>query len=108
MIENLDPKIAPIVKKNNGIYNRERLETLFAKPLHLAKELDLPLYCGEWGAIVSTPRPIRLQWYRDMRANLEEHNIAWANWDYKGGFGIVQRDGQPDQELIQVLLGHKQ
>jgi hypothetical protein len=40
-----------------------------------------------------------------MRANLEKHGIAWANWDYKGGFGIVGRGGQPDQEFIKVLLG---
>ncbi len=40
-----------------------------------------------------------------MRANLEKHGIAWANWDYKGGFGIVGRSGQPDQEFIKVLLG---
>jgi endoglucanase len=106
-IEKLDQGIANTVKNNNGVYNHKRLETLFAKPLKLAKELDLPLYCGEWGAITHTPREIRLQWYRDMRANLEKHHIAWANWDYKGGFGIIQRDGQPDEELIDIMLDQK-
>jgi len=103
-VAKLDPEIARIVKGNNGVYNRERLESLLAKPLVLAKKLDLPLYCGEWGALPTTPREVRMQWYRDMRANLDKHGIAWANWDYKGGFGIVSR-GQQDQEFIKVLLG---
>jgi endoglucanase len=104
-VAKLDPEIARIVNSNNGVYNRERLESLLAKPLELAKKLDLPLYCGEWGALPTTPREMRMRWYRDMRANLEKHGIAWANWDYKGGFGILGRGGQADQEFIKVLLG---
>ena len=104
-ITKLDTEVARIVKNNNGVYNREKLESLLAKPLELAKKLDLPLYCGEWGALPSTPRAVRMQWYRDMRTNLDKHGIAWANWDYKGGFGIVGRGGQPDQEFVKVLLG---
>jgi endoglucanase len=103
-IPKLSPAMAKLARANNGIYNREKLEGLLAKPLELAKKLDLPLYCGEWGALPSTPRAARMQWYRDMRANLEKHGIAWATWDYKGGFGIIDRNGQPDQEFIQVLL----
>ena len=104
-ITKLDTEVARIVKNNNGVYNREKLESLLAKPLELAKKLDLPLYCGEWGALPTTPRAVRMQWYRDMRTNLDKHGIAWANWDYKGGFGIVGRGGQPDQEFVKVLLG---
>ena len=104
-VAKLDPEVARIVKGNNGVYNREKLESLLAKPLELAKKLDLPLYCGEWGALPTKPREVRMQWYRDMRTNLQKHGIAWANWDYKGGFGIVGRSGQPDPEFIKVLLG---
>lgn len=104
-IAKLDPEVAGIVKANNGVYNRERLESMLAKPLALAKKLDLPLYCGEWGAISGSPQEPRLRWYRDMRANLEKHGIAWATWDYKGGFGIVGRGGRPNEDLIRILLG---
>jgi endoglucanase len=104
-IEGLDPEVAKIVKSNNGVYNRERLESSLEKPLALAKKLDLPLYCGEWGAISGAPQEARLRWYRDMRANLEKHGIAWATWDYKGGFGIIGRGGRPNDDLIQILLG---
>jgi len=30
---------------------------------------------------------------------------VWANWDYKGGFGIIGRDGQGDEEFTEVLVG---
>jgi endoglucanase len=45
-----------------------------------------------------------LQWYEDVRSILEANNIAWANWDYRGGFGIVGRDRQPDEGLIKALI----
>lgn len=104
-IEGLPEDIARIVRSNNGTYDRAKLESLLAKPLALARKLDLPLYCGEWGALPTTARETRMQWYRDMRSNLEKHGIAWATWDYKGGFGILARNAQPDREFIQVLLG---
>lgn len=31
-------------------------------------------------------------------------NNVWANWDYKGGFGIVGQTGQPDEEMIRALI----
>ncbi|UCD52911.1 MAG: cellulase family glycosylhydrolase [Phycisphaerales bacterium] len=104
-IEGLPEDVARIVRNNNGTYDGAKLEALLAKPLALAQKLDLPLYCGEWGALPTVARDARMQWYRDMRSNLEKHGIAWANWDYKGGFGIVTRNGQPDREFIEVLLG---
>ena len=103
-IEGLPADIAGIVKGNNGVYNREILEKLLDKPLRMARKYDLPLYCGEWGCLPTVPRKARLQWYRDVRQNLEKNNIAWANWDYKGGFGIVRRDSRPEEELIRALI----
>jgi endoglucanase len=104
-MEGLPEDVARVVRNNNGTYDRARLESLLAKPLALAKKLDLPLYCGEWGVISRCPREPRMNWYRDVRANFEKHHIGWANWDYKGGFGILSRNGQPDREFIGVLLG---
>ena len=102
-IAKLPADIAKIVKQNNGVYNRKVLEELLEKPLQIAKKYDLPLYCGEWGCLSTTPRKARMQWYADVRFNLEKNNIAWANWDYKGGFGIIGRGEKPDEEFIKVL-----
>lgn len=86
-------------------YNRRELLELFKSPLAMARRTHLPLYCGEWGCLPSVPREDRLRWYTDMRLNLEQSGIAWATWDYKGAFGIVDNEGKPDPELIRVLTG---
>ena len=48
-------------------------------------------------------QPIRLAWYADIMATFKEFDIAWANWDYKGSFGIVTPDGK-ETGLVEVLL----
>lgn len=105
-LEKLPEEIARIGRRNNGVYNRDVFEALVQKPLRKARALNLPLYCGEWGCLPTTPRNARMQWYRDVRSVLEKNGIAWANWDYKGGFGIRGRNGRPDEEFIDVLTGN--
>jgi len=85
-------------------YDKDAMLKHFQKPLALAKETGLPLYCGEWGCLPTVPEKDRLQWYADMRDVLETNGIAWATWDYKGSFGIVNGDGSKNQKLIDVLL----
>ena len=75
-----------------------------------ARELGLQLYCGEFGCLPTVPRADRLAYYRDFLATLEQNDIAWANWEYKGDFGVFEwhREkalaGAPDVELIDTLL----
>lgn len=109
-IEGLPEELANSVRGANGVFNRDTLEALMEKPIRKSKELGLPLYCGEFGCLPTVPREDMLQWYADMRWCFEKHNIGWANWDYKGGFGIVERNQPglvPIQDLIDVLLGEK-
>jgi endoglucanase len=98
--------LAGAIRDGRGLYfDRSVLEELLAKPLALARERQLPLYCGEWGALPSTPRADRLRWYRDFRSVLERNGIGWAHWDYKGGFGVVDGDRDIHVDLAQALLG---
>ncbi|MBL7698608.1 MAG: glycoside hydrolase family 5 protein [Chitinophagaceae bacterium] len=90
------------------IYNRDTLEKMMAKPIHLADSLGLPLYCGEFGVIDGSPEASKLAWYRDMVAIFEKHNIGYANWNFKAGsFGIVDAALKPRKELIKILTGKK-
>ncbi len=89
---------------HNGDFNRVKLDSLIQEPIRVARALGLPLYCGEWGCLPTVPEKDRLQWYSDVRANLEESGISWATWDYKGGFGIRGQDGKPVTALIQTLM----
>jgi len=94
------------VSRRNGVYNKDTLEKMMSKPIQKAKELQLQLYCGEWGCLPTVSRKSFLNWYGDMHDILEKHNIAWTNWDYKGGFGVVDRrlDDAPIEDLIDVLF----
>ena len=92
------------IGRQSSVWDRQRLEDRLAKPLALAARTELPLYCGEWGCIVSAPREARLNWYRDMVSVLVEKGIGWSTWDYKGGFGLRKPGGEPDQELSSILL----
>ena len=78
-----------------------------------ARELGLQLYCGEFGCIPNVPRADRLAYYRDIVGVFEAEGIAWANWEYKGDFGVFEwrgvsgSYGGPDKELLRTLLSER-
>ncbi len=91
-----------VEQSNREAWNRERIERDFAQVLAARERTGHPLYCGEFGAYEKLPMPIRLAWYRDMIDLFEKHNIAWANWAYKGDFAIVT-DGEPNEIVKEIL-----
>lgn len=103
-LEGLPDELLARLKAQQKVYTVDSLNQLMQLPIQVAEKYGLPLYCGEWGCYSQTPDSIRWQWYRDVRACLEKNNIAWANWDYKGGFGIVDRERKPNQEMLQSLF----
>jgi endoglucanase len=100
----LAPDLVRALRGDTRPFDRDEMERGLTRPLALAKKSGLRLYCGEWGCLPSVPRSDRLRWYADLRAVLEGHDIGWATWDYKGGFGIVDKDGREDRGLIDTLL----
>ncbi|MDO1445442.1 glycoside hydrolase family 5 protein [Rhodocytophaga aerolata] len=104
-IKNLPEPVAKAVSSKKLYYTKEDIEAHFQKPLAVAKKYNLPLYCGEWGCLATVPEKARLQWYTDMKSVLEKHNIAWATWDYKGSFGIVDQKQTEQKEMIRILVG---
>ena len=87
-----------------------RLAQEFEPAIRRARELGLQLYCGEFGCLPSVPRADRLAYYRDFVSTVEASGMAWANWEYKGDFGLFEwhgakfTTGAPDMGLIDVLL----
>ena len=105
-LEGLKGELFIRIKNEQKFYTRDSLEALMAQPIRKAAQYGLPLYCGEWGALPTIDQESRFNWYRDMRFILEKNGIAWANWDYKGGFGIVAGDvSKPYNDLINILVG---
>jgi endoglucanase len=88
-----------------------RLRREYEPAIRVARALDLQLYCGEFGCLPTVPRTDRLAYYRDIIGIFEAEGIAWANWEYKGDFGLYQWRGlpalcgEPDNELLRTLLG---
>jgi endoglucanase len=87
-----------------------RLRAGFEPAIRVARELGLQLYCGEFGCLPTVPRADRLAYYRDIVGVFESEGIAWANWEYKGDFGVYhwlgvpKLCGDPDEELLRTLV----
>lgn len=89
-------------------FNKQVIAEMFEKPLSKAKELDLPLYCGEYGIVADAPAEDRLRWYADMMELFNEMGIGSGNWNYKSNnFGLFNNDGSANQELINIITGKK-
>ena len=87
-------------------FDKQVLLELMEKPLRRAKELGLPLYCGEYGVFNSVPDADRLHWYRDMLEIFEENGVSHANWNYKSDqFGFVGLDGEPIEVIMEAMTG---
>ncbi len=90
-------------------YSPERFEAIFKPAIDKAKELNLPLYCGEFGCLPNIDREGRLQYYRDITEAFKRNGIAYTAWDYKGLFGIRGWDPETntntllDVELAEIL-----
>ena len=82
------------IEHENRDFDCEVMITDMKVPLSIADAAGHPLYCGEFGCYEHTPPDIREAWYRDMARAFRELDIAWANWDYKGNFGLIDDSGK--------------
>ncbi|MDR0457043.1 MAG: glycoside hydrolase family 5 protein [Treponema sp.] len=59
------------------------------KAAAFSKSRNVPVFCGEFGVfMIQSPPDDRVKWYETVTGMLNQRNIAWASWDYFGGFGI--------------------
>ena len=85
-------------------FNKEILLKMMEKPLRKARELGLPLYCGEYSIMDTAPEADRLRWFDDMTDIFAEHDIGSANWNYKSdNFGFIMEDGTVNDAMLQKL-----
>jgi len=77
----------------NAPFDRDVMRQQMQIAVDVARAHDKPLYCGEFGVYRAVPNDIRCAWYRDIIAVFDEFGISWANWDYKGDFGLITPDG---------------
>jgi endoglucanase len=93
-----------VVETQGGEWDRGRIDREVAVAQDRANELGYPCYCGEFGVRTVVPPELRLAWYRDMVDVLKTRNIAYATWDWKGGFAVKDRKTDVlDRELADIL-----
>ncbi len=89
-------------------WNAARIESEISIAAEWAKHRGLVLTCNEFGVYRPYADPNdRATWLHDVRTILEKYGIGWTMWDYRGGFGVVTKDGNgksvPDPVTLKAL-----
>jgi endoglucanase len=67
----------------------------------------VPVTCNEFGAFRDHSEPkARAAWIHDVRTALEANEIGWTMWDYRGNFGVVNKESGtavPDAGVVAAL-----
>ncbi|MDP4180516.1 MAG: cellulase family glycosylhydrolase [Bacillota bacterium] len=80
-------------------------EIVFSEAVQVARERNIPLYCGEYGVIDRADVISTLNWYSDINSIFEKYGIARAAWTYKGkDFGIIDEHYAPIFDNLIKLL----
>jgi endoglucanase len=54
---------------------------------------NVPVFCGELGVFIpNSNQNHRVAWYEQVRNYLNQKGISWTTWDYKGGFGLFEKN----------------
>ncbi|MFW5851606.1 MAG: glycoside hydrolase family 5 protein [Bacteroidota bacterium] len=101
-------KVLDIVKDYNE-FSRKTFVSIVSPAIDFAKKHGMQLYCNEFGCLPSVPTEDRIRYFKDIISVFSEYDIAYASWDYKGDFGIVEWDRETytnkeeDSEIIKIL-----
>ena len=102
--KDLSPKALEAMRTySNGYFDKKVLAEMMMPAIKVAKEYNLPLYCGEYGIYPTIPEETSLRWYKDVCELFNENNIAYAHWGYKGDFPVVGENSTPNKKLVSVL-----
>lgn len=82
------------------------MRTHIARAAEWARERNLPLQLGEFGANRRVPVEQRALWLRTVRETCEAHAIGWCVWDFATTFEIFDQErGTFIPEIRTALLG---
>jgi endoglucanase len=105
LYQTLSEEDLKLVKHYNHFTNRDTLNKDIYQAVEVAAKYGLYLYCGEFGCFPTTDITMRQTWYKDMMAIFDRHNIAWAHWNYKNDFPVVDAETlEPIEALTSILV----
>lgn len=54
---------------------------------------NVPVFCGEFGVYMhNSDDAQRVGWYKEVRDYLQTKSIPWTMWDYRGSFGVFEKN----------------
>jgi len=72
--------------------NISRIKQLIDNAINFRNSRGVNIFCGEFGVYIPNSDPDdRIYWYDVVCQYLEENNIPWTMWDYKGSFGLFNK-----------------
>lgn len=75
--------------------NAAYMKQLIDNAISFRDSRHVNIFCGEFGVyMLNSNNADRCAWYSVARQYLNEKNIPWTIWDYKGGFGIFNKGSQ--------------
>lgn len=76
---------------NDGTIAKVKSHIDVALAFKTARNVDI--FCGEFGVYIpNSPDTDRDFWHKTVREYFEENAVPWALWEYKGGFGIFNKN----------------
>lgn len=71
----------------------------------LAKQKNIPVHVGEFGAYSKADIESRVKWTTFLARWFEEQGFSWAYWEFSAGFGIYNPTNQQyNTKLVDALL----
>lgn len=67
---------------------RNAVENDFAAAIQFAKDKNIPIHIGEFGAYSKADMDSRIRWARFLSRWFEQQGFSWAYWEFNAGFGI--------------------
>jgi len=86
--------------------NVDRIKELIDIAVVFRTSRIVNIFCGEFGVYMKNSDDAdRCYWYKVVKDYLDEKNIPWTIWDYKGGFGLFENEsGQMFEHDLNVRL----
>lgn len=70
----------------------DKVRQLIYNAVSFRAQRKVNLFCGEFGVYIpNSDNADRCHWYKVVKDYLDNNNIPWTSWDYKGGFGLFNK-----------------
>lgn len=95
-------------KWNDTEAERNAIINEFAQAISIAKDNNIPINIGEFGALNTADMASRAKWTTFLARWFEEQEFSWTYWEYSAAFGIYNPNTKEFyQELVDALLNNE-